>query len=49
MKKLAFLALLLTPSPQSGTQSGVDALLQSIDLAVEAARLERDGAYAFMS
>ncbi len=34
-----------TPSPQSATQSAEDALLQSIDLAVEAERLGIDGAY----
>jgi alkanesulfonate monooxygenase SsuD/methylene tetrahydromethanopterin reductase-like flavin-dependent oxidoreductase (luciferase family) len=33
------------PSPQSRTQSGTDALVQSIDLAVEAERLGMDGAY----
>jgi len=34
-----------TPSPQSRTHSAADALLQSIDLAVEAERLGMDGAY----
>ena len=34
-----------TPSPQSATQSAADALLQSIDLAVEAERLGVDSAY----
>ncbi|HEY6903630.1 MAG TPA: LLM class flavin-dependent oxidoreductase, partial [Candidatus Acidoferrales bacterium] len=34
-----------TASPQSATRSGADALLQSIDLAVEAERLGMDGAY----
>jgi alkanesulfonate monooxygenase SsuD/methylene tetrahydromethanopterin reductase-like flavin-dependent oxidoreductase (luciferase family) len=33
------------PSAQSQTQSAADALLQSIDLAVEAERLGMDGAY----
>ena len=46
MKKIGFLSFgHWTPSPQSGTQSGADALLQSIDLAVEAERLGMDGAY----
>src|SRR5665213_1616580 len=46
MKKIAFLSFgHWTPSPQSRTQSGSDALLQSIDLAVEAERLGADGAY----
>ena len=46
MKKIAFLSFgHWTPSPQSGTQSATDALLQSIDLAVEAERLGMDGAY----
>jgi alkanesulfonate monooxygenase SsuD/methylene tetrahydromethanopterin reductase-like flavin-dependent oxidoreductase (luciferase family) len=46
MKKLGFLSFgHWTPSPQSATQSAADALLQSIDLAVEAERLEMDGAY----
>jgi alkanesulfonate monooxygenase SsuD/methylene tetrahydromethanopterin reductase-like flavin-dependent oxidoreductase (luciferase family) len=34
-----------TPSPQSETRSAADALLQSIDLALEAERLGMDGAY----
>ncbi|HWK96947.1 MAG TPA: LLM class flavin-dependent oxidoreductase [Pseudolabrys sp.] len=34
-----------TPSPQSGTRSASDALLQSIDLAVAAEELGADGAY----
>ena len=46
MKKLGFLSFgHWTPSPQSRTQSAADALLQSIDLAVEAERLRMDGAY----
>jgi alkanesulfonate monooxygenase SsuD/methylene tetrahydromethanopterin reductase-like flavin-dependent oxidoreductase (luciferase family) len=46
MKKIGFLSFgHWTPSPQSRTQSGADALLQSIDLAVEAERLGMDGAY----
>jgi alkanesulfonate monooxygenase SsuD/methylene tetrahydromethanopterin reductase-like flavin-dependent oxidoreductase (luciferase family) len=46
MKKIGFLSFgHWTPSPQSGTQSAADALLQSIDLAVEAERLGVDGAY----
>ena len=46
MKKIGFLSFgHWTPSPQSGTQSASDALLQSIDLAVEAERLGIDGAY----
>jgi len=46
MKKIGFLSFgHWTPSPQSGTQSAADALLQSIDLAVEAERLGMDGAY----
>ncbi len=46
MKKLGFLSFgFWAPSPQSRTQSGADALLQSIDLAVEAERLGMDGAY----
>ena len=46
MKKIGFLSFgHWTPSPQSRTQSAVDALLQSIDLAVEAERLGMDGAY----
>ena len=46
MKKLGFLSFgHWTPSPQSQTQTAADALLQSIDLAVEAERLGMDGAY----
>ena len=46
MKKIGFLSFgHWAPSPQSGTQSAADALLQSIDLAVEAERLGMDGAY----
>jgi alkanesulfonate monooxygenase SsuD/methylene tetrahydromethanopterin reductase-like flavin-dependent oxidoreductase (luciferase family) len=46
MKKIGFLSFgHWTPSPQSGTQSASDALLQSIDLAVEAEHLGMDGAY----
>lgn len=46
MKKLGFLSFgHWNPSPQSQTQSSADALLQSIDLAVEAERLGMDGAY----
>jgi alkanesulfonate monooxygenase SsuD/methylene tetrahydromethanopterin reductase-like flavin-dependent oxidoreductase (luciferase family) len=46
MKKIGFLSFgHWTPSPQSQTQSASDALLQSIDLAVEAERLGMDGAY----
>src|SRR5665213_2359341 len=46
MKKIGFLSFgHWTASPQSGTQSAADALLQSIDLAVEAERLGLDGAY----
>ena len=46
MKKLGFLSFgHWAPSPQSRTQSAADALLQSIDLAVEAERLGMDGAY----
>jgi alkanesulfonate monooxygenase SsuD/methylene tetrahydromethanopterin reductase-like flavin-dependent oxidoreductase (luciferase family) len=46
MKKIGFLSFgHWNPSPQSGTRSGGDALLQSIDLAVEAERLGMDGAY----
>src|SRR6202166_5357074 len=40
-----FLFSCSTGSPQSRTQSGADALLQSIDLAVEAERLGMDGAF----
>ncbi len=46
MKKIGFLSFgHWTPTPQSRTQSAADALLQSIDLAVEAERLGLDGAY----
>ncbi|GGH07484.1 LLM class flavin-dependent oxidoreductase [Silvibacterium dinghuense] len=46
MKKIGFLSFgHWTASPQSGTQSAADTLLQSIDLAVEAERLGVDGAY----
>ncbi len=46
MKKIGFLSFgHWTPSPGSMTRSGSDALLQSIDLAVEAERLGADGAY----
>ena len=46
MKKIGFLSFgHWTSSPQSRTQSAADALLQSIDLAVEAERLGMDGAY----
>jgi alkanesulfonate monooxygenase SsuD/methylene tetrahydromethanopterin reductase-like flavin-dependent oxidoreductase (luciferase family) len=46
MKKIGFLSFgHWTSSPQSATQSASDALLQSIDLAVEAERLGMDGAY----
>ena len=46
MKKIGFLSFgHWTPSPQSATRSAADALLQSIDLAVEAERLGMDGAY----
>jgi alkanesulfonate monooxygenase SsuD/methylene tetrahydromethanopterin reductase-like flavin-dependent oxidoreductase (luciferase family) len=45
MRKLGFLSFgHWTPSPQSQTQTAADALLQSIDLAVEAERLGMDGA-----
>src|SRR5213083_3513181 len=46
MKKIGFLSFgHWTASPQSGTRSGSDALLQSIDLAVAAEELGADGAY----
>jgi alkanesulfonate monooxygenase SsuD/methylene tetrahydromethanopterin reductase-like flavin-dependent oxidoreductase (luciferase family) len=46
MKNIGFLSFgHWTPSPQSQTRSASDALLQSIDLAVEAERLGADGAY----
>jgi alkanesulfonate monooxygenase SsuD/methylene tetrahydromethanopterin reductase-like flavin-dependent oxidoreductase (luciferase family) len=46
MKKIGFLSFgHWTPSPHSQTQTAADALLQSIDLAIEAERLGMDGAY----
>ena len=46
MKNIGFLSFgHWTPSPQSGTCSAADALLQSIDLAVAAEELGADGAY----
>ena len=46
MKKIGFLSFgHWTPASHSETQSAADALLQSIDLAVEAERLGMDGAY----
>jgi alkanesulfonate monooxygenase SsuD/methylene tetrahydromethanopterin reductase-like flavin-dependent oxidoreductase (luciferase family) len=46
MKKIGFLSFgHWTPDRHSQTQSAADALLQSIDLAVEAERLGMDGAY----
>jgi alkanesulfonate monooxygenase SsuD/methylene tetrahydromethanopterin reductase-like flavin-dependent oxidoreductase (luciferase family) len=46
MKKIGFLSFgHWTPSPRSQARSAADALLQSIDLAVEAERLGMDGAY----
>jgi alkanesulfonate monooxygenase SsuD/methylene tetrahydromethanopterin reductase-like flavin-dependent oxidoreductase (luciferase family) len=46
MKKIGFLSFgHWTPSAQSQTRSAADALLQSIDLAMEAERLGMDGAY----
>src|SRR6185295_15614924 len=46
MKKLGFLSFgHWTPSPQSETRTAADALLQSIDLTIEAERLGMDGAY----
>jgi alkanesulfonate monooxygenase SsuD/methylene tetrahydromethanopterin reductase-like flavin-dependent oxidoreductase (luciferase family) len=46
MKKIGFLSFgHWTPDPHSQTQSAADALLQSIDLAIEAERLGLDGAY----
>jgi len=43
MKKIGFLSFgHWTPSPPSRTQSAADALLRSIDLAVEAERLGMD-------
>lgn len=46
MKKIGFLSFgHWNPSPQSGTRSASDALLQSIDLAVAAEEAGADGAY----
>ena len=46
LKNLGFLSFgHWSPSPQSGTRSAADALLQSIDLAVAAEELGADGAY----
>ena len=46
MKTIGFLSFgHWTPSPQSGTRSAADALLQSIELAVAAEELGADGAY----
>jgi alkanesulfonate monooxygenase SsuD/methylene tetrahydromethanopterin reductase-like flavin-dependent oxidoreductase (luciferase family) len=46
MKKIGFLSFgHWSPSPQSGTRSARDALLQSIELAVAAEALGADGAY----
>ncbi len=46
MKKIGFLSFgHWTPSPQSGTRTAADTLLQSIDLAVAAEELGADGAY----
>src|SRR5580692_10180257 len=46
MKKIGFLSFgHCTPAPESMTRSAADALLQSIDLAIEAERLGADGAY----
>jgi alkanesulfonate monooxygenase SsuD/methylene tetrahydromethanopterin reductase-like flavin-dependent oxidoreductase (luciferase family) len=46
MKKIGFLSFgYWTPLPRSLTRSAADALLQSIDLALEAERLGMDGAY----
>ena len=46
MKNIGFLSFgHWTPSPNSGTRSASDALLQSIDLAVAAEELGADGAY----
>src|ERR1700742_1554527 len=46
MKKIGFLSFgHWNPSPQSGTRSAGDALLQSIDLAIAAEELGADGAY----
>jgi alkanesulfonate monooxygenase SsuD/methylene tetrahydromethanopterin reductase-like flavin-dependent oxidoreductase (luciferase family) len=46
VKKIGFLSFgHWTPSPQSGTRSAADALLQSIELAVAAEEVGADGAY----
>jgi len=46
MKKIGFLSFgHWNPSPQSGTQTAADALLQAIDLAVAAEEVGADGAY----
>jgi alkanesulfonate monooxygenase SsuD/methylene tetrahydromethanopterin reductase-like flavin-dependent oxidoreductase (luciferase family) len=46
VKKIGFLSFgHWNPSPQSGTRSGSDALLQSIELAVAAEEMGADGAY----
>jgi len=46
MKKIGFLSFgHWTPSPNSGTRTAADALLQSIDLAIAAEELGADGAY----
>jgi alkanesulfonate monooxygenase SsuD/methylene tetrahydromethanopterin reductase-like flavin-dependent oxidoreductase (luciferase family) len=46
MKKIGFLSFgHWNPSPQSGTRSASDALLQSIDLAIAAEEVGADGAY----
>lgn len=46
MKKIGFLSFgHWNPSPHSGTRSGSDALLQSLDLAIAAEGLGADGAY----
>ncbi|MGE3797451.1 MAG: LLM class flavin-dependent oxidoreductase [Thermomicrobiales bacterium] len=46
MKNIGFLSFgHWTPSPQSGTRSAADALLQSIELAVAAEEIGADGAY----
>jgi alkanesulfonate monooxygenase SsuD/methylene tetrahydromethanopterin reductase-like flavin-dependent oxidoreductase (luciferase family) len=46
MKMIGFLSFVhWTPAPQITTRSAADALLQSIDLAVEAEALDADGAY----
>ena len=46
MKKIGFLSFgHWNPSPQSGTRTAADALLQAIDLAVAAEEVGADGAY----